>query len=127
MFKKWDIILIVLLLLLSLIPELIFGIMMGKDYKRTYAVITVEGKVYKKIILSEHRGVEQFDVKTKYGHNLIKIKDEAIEIIDADCRDKICMKPGFISKPGESLVCLPHKLMVEIKGDKDDSDVISAF
>jgi hypothetical protein len=124
MFKKWDIIIIILLILLSFIPEIILGTMMGKNYDNTYAEITVEGKLYKKILLSEHRGEEEFKVKTEDGYNLIVLKDNSIAIIDADCPDKVCMKPGFISKPGESLVCLPHKLMVEVKGNTDIDDII---
>ena len=128
-FKKWDIIIIVVLICLSFIPELIFGVMMGKNYNGTYAEVTLDGKPYKKILLSEHRGEEQIDVKTEYGYNIIELKDQSIGIIDADCRDKICIKSGFKSKPGEILVCLPHKLMVEIKSndnDKQNIDVIQS-
>ncbi len=122
MFKKWDIIIIILLICLSFTPELIFGVMMGKNHNGTYAEVTLDGKPYKKILLSEHRGEEEIEVKTKYGDNTIEIKDTSIRIIDADCPDKICVKSGFISKPGELLVCLPHKLMVEIKSNDNEKD-----
>ena len=126
MFKKWDIILIVLLICLSFVPELIFGVMMGKNYNATYAEITLDGKPYKKILLSEHRGKDKIDIKTELGYNVIEIEDSSIKILDSDCRDKICIKSGFISKPGQLLVCLPHKLMVEIKSNdnKKNIDVI---
>jgi len=123
MFKKWDIILIVLLICLSFIPELVFGVIMGKNYNGTYAEVTVDGKPYKKIILSEHRGDEKIDIKTEYGYNIIELKDESIGIIDADCRDRICIKSGFISKPGQLSVCLPHKLMVEIKSNDNKNNI----
>lgn len=122
MFKKWDIILIVLLICLSFIPELVFGVMMGKNYTGTYAEITLDGKPYKKIFLSEHTGDEFIDVKTEYGYNIIEVKDDSIRITESDCPDKICVKSGFISKPGELLVCLPHKLMVEIKSNNSEKD-----
>ncbi|MDS0524431.1 NusG domain II-containing protein [Clostridium sp. SHJSY1] len=128
MFKKWDIILIVFLITLSFIPELVFGIILGKSYNRTYAEITLNGKFYKKIPLSEHTGEEQIDIKTDYGYNILKIKDKSIQILDADCPDKICVKSGFISNPGEQLVCLPHKLMIQIKSNnnnKNNVDVIT--
>lgn len=126
MFKKWDIIIIVFLICLSFIPEFIFGVMMGKNYNETYAEITLDGKLYKKIPLSEHRGEDQIEVKTKNGYNIIEIKDQSIRIIDADCPDKICIKSGFISESGQSLVCLPHKLMIEIKSNdnKNNIDII---
>jgi hypothetical protein len=125
-FKKWDIIIIVALLCLSFIPELIFGIVIGKSYNGTYAEITLDGKLYKKVPLSEHSGDQKIEIKTSHGYNIIEIKDQAIRVLDADCPDKICIKPGFISKPGENLVCLPHKLIVTIKGYKnqDNNDII---
>lgn len=127
MFKKWDIIVIILLMLLSFIPEIILGTMLGRNYNNTYAEITIEGNLYKKILLSEHRGEEEFKINTTKGYNLVVLKDDSIAIIDANCPDKICLKPSFISKPGESIVCLPHKLMIEIKGNKDNDDIIVPY
>jgi hypothetical protein len=128
MFKRGDVILIVLLISLSFIPELVFSVIANKNYKGTYIEITIEGKLYKKINLSEHSGEEEFNIKTENGYNLIKIKDQSVAIIEADCPDKICERPGFISKPGQSLVCLPHKLMVEVKGydNKIGDEIIPA-
>lgn len=122
-FKKWDIIIIIVLIILSFIPEVVFGMVMGRSYNETYAEITLDGKLYKKIPLSEHRGEDKIDIKTQYGYNVIDVKNDSISIIDADCKDKICIKAGSISKPGESLVCLPHKLMVEIKGSNNDNNI----
>lgn len=119
MFKKWDIIIIIFLICLSLIPELIFGVVLGKNYNRTYAEISVNGNILKKILLSEHRGDEKIDIKTASGYNTLEIKDQSIKVIDADCRDKICEKSDFISEPGQIIVCLPHKLMIEIKSDEE--------
>ncbi|OOM72510.1 NusG domain II-containing protein [Clostridium sp. BL-8] len=129
-FKKWDIIIIITLIILSFIPEVIFGMVIGKSYTGTYAEITLDGKLYKKIPLSEHKGEDKINIKTSYGYNVIDINNDSIRILDADCKDKICIKAGVISKPGESLVCLPHKLMVEIKStinnNNNDIDVIKA-
>ncbi|WP_238885639.1 NusG domain II-containing protein [Clostridium sp. YIM B02551] len=127
MIKKWDIIIIILLVTLSFLPELIFGVILKKDYKETYAQITIEGKVYKNIPLSTHKGQDSIEIKTKYGLNIVEVKDNKIAIIDADCPDKICMKPGFIDSVGENLVCLPHKLMVEVKGETSEDGVILSY
>lgn len=115
MFKKWDIITIAFLICLSFIPELIFGIILDKSYSATYAEVTLDGKTIKKIPLSEHKGDEKIDIKTPFGYNTLEVRDNSIKVIDADCRDKICEKSDFISEPGQIIVCLPHKLMVEIK------------
>ena len=40
-----------------------------------------------------------------------------------DCPDKLDVKQGYISKVGEVIVCLPNKLVIEIKGIDDERDV----
>ena len=79
--------------------------------------------------LSNHKGTDTFTINTKYGYNIIEVRDNKIAVIDADCPDKIDVKMGFIEKPGETLVCLPHRLIVEIKGDysEDEEDIILSY
>lgn len=126
MFKKMDIVIIIALMILSFIPEIVFGFILGNEYNSTYAQITVAGEVYKNVPLSAHRGTEIIEVKTKYGTNIIEVKDDSIGIIDASCSDKVCMHPEYINKPGGiSLVCLPNRVMVEIKGHIEDDIIIS--
>ena len=127
MIKKWDIVIIILLVVLSFIPAVIFGVVLNKDYNSKYAQITVNGKVYKNIPLSAHTGEEVREIKTESGINVVSVKDDTIAIIEADCPDKICIRPGYIGKVGEQLVCLPHRLMVEIKGDTSDDGVILSY
>lgn len=125
MFKKLDFAIIAVLMALSFLPEIILGASIGKGYNNTYAEITVSGKLYKTISLSEHRGEEDIEIKTKEGINIINIKDNKICIIEADCPDKVCMNPSYIEKAGESLVCLPHKVMIQIKGKSEDDIILS--
>ena len=125
MFKKMDFVIIAVLMLLSFLPEIILGASVGKGYSNTYAEITVDGKMYKTVALSEHSGEETFEIKTDDGINVIKIKDNKIGIIEADCPDQVCMNPEYIEKAGESLVCLPHKVMIQIKGLSDDDVILS--
>ncbi|HSQ90420.1 NusG domain II-containing protein [Romboutsia sp.] len=119
--KKLDIIIIVFLLVLSFVPQFIFSKMLTTNYKSTYANIRVSGKLYDNIPLSSFKGEKTFVVKTKHGNNTILVKDGTIKIIDADCNDSLCVKQGVASKVGESIICLPHELIIEIKGDKSDS------
>lgn len=128
MFKKWDFIIIVVLMLFSFIPEIIFGVVVGKDYDSTYAEITIAGEVQKTIPLTDHVGEETIEFKSKYGFNVISVKNDQIGIIEASCYDHVCMNPPYINKPGQSLVCLPNKFMIEIKGQKgNDEDIIISY
>ena len=49
------------------------------------------------------------------GSNIVIIKDGVVFMNEADCKNQICVKSGKISKKGESIVCLPNKVIVEIK------------
>jgi len=119
--KKLDIIIILFLLVLSFTPQFIFSKMLAINYKSTYANIKVSGKFYDNIPLSSFKGEQALIIKTKHGNNTILVKDGTIKVIDADCNDSLCVKQGLASKVGESIICLPHELIIEIKGDESDS------
>lgn len=34
---------------------------------------------------------------------------------EADCPDKLCVKKGGVYRVSESIICLPHEVVVEIK------------
>lgn len=55
--------------------------------------------------------------ETELGFNTLIIEDKTARVEDATCRDQICVKTYSISKPGETIVCLPHKFVVEIVTD----------
>ncbi|SFT83791.1 hypothetical protein SAMN02910356_02360 [Selenomonas sp. GACV-9] len=126
MLKKADILLIVLLLLLSLLP-----LRAGTNKKpaAVYADISVGGQLSRRVVLSAHQGRETFTLQTPDGHyNTIEIDDDTIAVIDADCPDKLCIQQGKARKAGDIIACLPHKLIIEVKGSAadDTEDIIPA-
>ena len=46
--------------------------------------------------------------------NIFEIKNGKASMIKADCPDKICVNHAAISKKGETIVCLPHKVVIEV-------------
>ncbi len=52
-------------------------------------------------------------INTADGHyNILEIKDRKASIREADCKNQICVNTAPISKAGEMIICLPHKLSV---------------
>ena len=49
------------------------------------------------------------------GTNCVTIKNGEVFVSSASCKNQICVNTGKISKKGESIVCLPNKVIVEIK------------
>ena len=119
--KRLDIIIILLLLVLSFTPNLIFSKTISKNYNSTYANIKVDGKFYDNIHLSSFEGEKTFNIKTKNGTNTILVENNTIKIVEANCNDELCVKQGEASKVGQNIICLPNKLIIEIKGDEKDS------
>ncbi len=113
MLKRNDIILILFLLILGLLP--IFLPLTGNEI--LYAHITVNGETERVIELSKNQH-EEFTITTSKGSNTIHINNGKISVHDADCPDQFCVKTAPISKNGEIIACLPHKLLIEIRTSK---------
>lgn len=103
-----DLILVCVLLIGALVMFLIFK---GSLKSGNKAVITVNGE--KVSVFSLNEKIKE-TVKTENGVNTVEIKDGKVTVTDADCPDKICANHRPISKVGETIICLPHKLVVEI-------------
>ena len=119
--KKMDIVIIAVLLILSFTPHLIFFKTSQKGSKNNYAIIKVDGKIHKKIGLSNVKKSEKVNLNLPNGKNTLLIKNNSIQMKSANCNDALCVKQGNISKVGQTIICLPHKLIIEIKGDELDS------
>lgn len=112
---KGDKILIVFIIAISLV-SLGFIKNGATGHNEKYISVQVNGKEYKKIIFDKTVVGKTIPIETEFGYNLIEVGEDKVRVIDANCPDKIDVLQGDISKPGEIIVCLPNKLVVEIKG-----------
>ncbi len=78
------------------------------------AVITVGGEPYQTIRLTDGKR-QEIVVTTPYGTNRFVVEGGAVSCVEADCPERICCQRGAIRKVGEVIVCLPHKVLVEVK------------
>ena len=49
------------------------------------------------------------------GYNIIRVSYGKIEVIEANCPDKVCVHMGAIHSSSVPIVCLPHKLVIVLK------------
>ena len=73
--------------------------------------VTVDGTVFGEYPLDRD---DVIDIETGEGTNTLTIVDGQADMTEADCPDKICVDHNAISRAGESIVCLPHRIVVEI-------------
>ncbi len=46
--------------------------------------------------------------------NTCEICDGKVKMISADCPDQSCVRSGAISEQGETIICMPHRLILQI-------------
>jgi len=60
------------------------------------------------------------------GETVVEIADGAVRVISSPCPEKICIKTGAISKPGQWIACLPNRVFISIRGKRSEQpDAIS--
>ncbi len=120
--QKKDVVLILGILLLSAVSALL--ILLIPNNTGSVLRITTDQKLYGEYDLLKDQVIV---VEQSSGYNQIVIKDGAAYIKDADCPDKYCMEYHPISKGNEVIICLPHKLVIEVIGETtgQEPDVIA--
>ncbi len=129
MMKPWDVVLLLLFILLSFVPLAVFAYQQSQTAGTVYtAVISVNQEVVKRVVLTGHEGKEAFVIQiSDLASNTIEVDGKAIRIKAATCKDQVCVRMGWISRPGQTVVCLPHRLLIEIQaeGEQEDEIIIS--
>ena len=118
-----DIILIVALLLVASIVMVYLFVFRDKG---DTVKVTVDGKLYATYSLSDNITTDIVTGENKRQVNRLVIKDGKAYIEYATCPDGICVDHSHIFRDGESIVCLPNRVVVTIiKGNSTDTpDVI---
>lgn len=86
------------------------------------AEIVQDGTVIKTINLNQITDTQDIIINSPGGGtNTVHIEPGAISISDADCPDRLCVKQGEITNGIYPIVCLPHKLVVRIVKDDEQT------
>ena len=103
------------------------------DKNALKVVITVDGQEYYSGSLIEN-GAEEKNAGSTVGnkreidvdgHNKVVIAGGEVWMESADCPDKLCVGQGRISRSGQTIICLPNRVMVTIKGGKSEYDGVA--
>ncbi len=122
--RKNDIILIVALLVIGLGAYLAITLFQGASTKNGTALVTIDGEVYGRFPLVVD-ATERIELPNG-AYNLLVIENGQADIVEASCPDGICVKHRPVSKNGQTIVCLPNKMVVEIEnGEASDIDAIA--
>lgn len=114
--KKGDFVVIAAIILLSL--SMIFAFSKKLKHRQPgekYISIQVEGQEIQQVFFDPDVIGTTIPIESKYGRNVLLVEEDSCRVIEADCPDQIDVLQGKIYDVGEMLVCLPHRLIIEIK------------
>lgn len=106
------------LLLMAALAFFLFQRFIFKE-KGESVTITQDGTNIGQYSLQENKTIP---LESQNGYNLLVIEDGSARMVEADCPDKLCVKQRRISNAGESLICLPHKLIVTVDGNRQSKE-----
>lgn len=128
--KRNDVMLIVALLVIAgaFFAVTRGGILVGSasaaDASGPYAVVQNTEGEYDVMPLSRDAEVT---VVSSLGENRIKTSGGYVWIDEADCKNQICVQTGKVSRPGDTIVCLPHHLVVQVVNDPKDASPVAGL
>ena len=115
---KNDIILAVVILIIATAGLLLFN---STKVQGDFVSVKIDGVEKYKYSLDENVNIEIFTGEENSQVNILIIEDGKAYISEANCPDKICVGHRPVKNANESIVCLPHKVVIEILSAQNDN------
>ena len=109
--EKRDKLLIVIVVCVALCAFLAHQIIGGDGAGKV--TVKVNGELKGTYSLAEDQTIE-----INGGTNILQIKNGKADMTEADCPDQLCVNQRAISRQGESIICLPHKVVVVVESSE---------
>jgi hypothetical protein len=116
--NRFDLVVAGAVLLLTLLLSLLVYRPAGTD--AVTAVVSMDGEELMQIDLSKVTEHTEYPVDSAYPL-IIAVEPGRICVLESDCPGKDCVRVGWISQPGRSIVCLPNRLVVTLVSDEEIS------
>lgn len=85
------------------------------------AEIWQDGELIERVALTE-----QTDRTIELAHNTIVLRGETAQMLEADCRDQVCVRTGTLTRAGQTAVCLPNRIVLKLTGAQSEIDVVAS-
>ncbi len=114
--RKADIILLIVLVAVGLAVSAVLAVShSGGDT----VIIESGGDLYATYSLFEDHTVKVPAPRGSH-YNIVEISGGKVSVTEATCKNQVCVRHGEISRSGESIVCLPNRLVVRIEGGSEE-------
>lgn len=64
-----------------------------------------------------------YEVEGDNGKVVIEVLNNQIRVVEENSPYHLCSKQGFISNSGQSIICLPNKIIIELPNNELDTEV----
>lgn len=121
--RRKDVCFAAVVLLAAIVVGIVYRGMNGTGASQVR--VEVDGSIYGVYSLLEEQSI-RIPFTDEEGFNELVIFEGKAQVTEADCQDKLCVKQRSVSRTGESIVCLPHRLVITVeKAGEADYDSIS--
>lgn len=103
--------------LLVICVFVLIGFRLWNSREGSQVNITRDGVIYKVCSLSENQSVDITDENGMVTNTLL-IQNGKAKMIEADCRDQLCVHQKAISIQNENIVCLPNRVVVTVTNEE---------
>jgi hypothetical protein len=110
LFKPGDIFLMVGLICIALGLGIIIK---QKGGNANYCIISVDGKDKYKLSLFSPQKIK---IKGVFGESVIEVSKKGVRMVNSPCPLHICVQQGIIKRVGQTIVCIPNRIMIRILG-----------
>jgi hypothetical protein len=111
---------VILLLILGATGVITFSVYGGQQGEPYAHITSPHEELY--YTLTDSRTIS---VKGPLGATIIEIAEGAVSVRSSPCPEKICVKSGRVSQPGQWIACLPNQVLITIEGRSEQE--IDAF
>ena len=117
-----------LILIISILIIAAVGIMYLNFFRSpgNMVSVSIDGETYGVYSLSQNITEDIYSGDNNQNHNRLVISDGKAYMENATCPDGICVNHKPVFRDGESIVCLPNRVVITVITDKktDTPDVI---
>jgi len=100
---------------------------MGESVSGRKLIVELDGRTVESINLDQNEISRELRIETGGGgYNILNITSEGVSIVEANCPDQVCVRSSKITKPGQTIICLPHKLIVKLVGDMENEENVDS-
>jgi hypothetical protein len=111
--RKNDLILLVVLLAAAGLFWLVLTLLSRPG---RFVTVTVAGQEVARYALDADG---TYTIETPQGQNILVLSEGSAFVQAADCPDQVCVHTQPISRDGQTIVCLPHQLVIEVHGGEE--------